>query len=106
MKYIWLFIFITTFVCKSQAQNDDPSNNKSQAINDSIKKYVQYGAFSWYRAELLTGAYDALVNSGDSELIKNDELTKQLTEYFSIITSGFEDQETSMNLLNNMQIIV
>ena len=74
-------------------------------INDSIKKYLQYGAFSWYRAEMVTGAYDALINAGDSELIQNTALTKMLADYFSILNSGFEDQETSMNLLNNMQII-
>ena len=78
---------------------------KPLPITDSIKVYVQYGAFSWYRAELVTGAYDALINTGNSELIKNDELIKMLAEYFSILKSGFEYQETSMNLLNNMQII-
>ena len=72
---------------------------------DSLKTFIQFGAFSWYRAELVTGAYDALINAGDSELIKNNELTRELAEYFSILNSGFEDQETSMNLLNNMQII-
>ena len=71
---------------------------------DSIKTYLQYGAFSWYRAEIVTGAYDALLNAGDSELIKNQDLVRLLAEYFSILNSGFEDQETSMNLLNNMQI--
>lgn len=50
MKYFWLFIFITTFVCKSQAQNDDPSNNKSQAVNDSIKKaeFLDYLGNGYY----------------------------------------------------------
>ncbi|WP_282134332.1 DUF6090 family protein [Seonamhaeicola maritimus] len=80
--------------------------NKSPIpVNDSIKVYLQYGAFSWYRAELVTGAYDALINAGHSELISNESLSKMLVAYFSILKSGFEDQETSMNLLNNMQII-
>jgi hypothetical protein len=55
---------------------------------------------------LLTGAYDAFINSGNSELIRNEPLTKLLAEYFSIVKSGFEDQENSMNLLNNMQNIL
>jgi hypothetical protein len=67
--------------------------------------YLGYGAFSWYRAELVTGAYDALINTGDSELIKNNDLSRKLAEYFSILKSGFEDQESSMNLLNNLQKI-
>jgi hypothetical protein len=75
-------------------------------INDSIMNYINYGAYSWYRSELLTGAYDAFINSGNSELIRNDQLTKLLAEYFSIVKFGFEDQENSMNLLNNMQNIL
>jgi hypothetical protein len=79
---------------------------KPRPINDSIKNYILYGAYGWYRPELLTGAYDAFVNSGNSELISNDGLTKMLAEYFSIVNSGFEDQETSMNLLNNLITIL
>ncbi|MFT7545930.1 MAG: hypothetical protein ACI9AT_000831 [Ulvibacter sp.] len=77
-----------------------------RSINDSIINYLNYGAYSWYRSELLTGAYDAFINSGNSELIRNEQLTKLLAEYFSIVKSGFEDQENSMNLLNNMQNIL
>ena len=75
-------------------------------VNDSIMNFIKYGAFSWYRPELLTGGYDAYINSGNSELIRNDKLTKLLAEYFSIVKSGFEDQENSMNLLNNMENIL
>lgn len=75
-------------------------------INDSILNYMGYGAYGWYREELLTGAYEALINAGNSELIRNEELIKMLAEYFSIVKSGFEDQENSMNLLNNMQEIM
>ena len=73
--------------------------------NDSIKFYISYGAESWYRPELLTGAYDGFISNGKLELISNSNLTKLLAEYFSIVNSGFEDQENSMNLLNNMQQI-
>ena len=50
MKYYWLFIFITTFVCKSQAQNHDASNSNTPTVNDSIKKaeflnYIGNGYF-------------------------------------------------------------
>ena len=77
-----------------------------RASNDTIMNYVVYGAYAWYRAELLTGAYNAYINTGNSELIRNENLTKLLAEYFSILESGFEDQENSMNLLNNMQNIM
>ncbi|MFK5879163.1 MAG: DUF6090 family protein [Flavobacteriaceae bacterium] len=75
------------------------------APNDSIMRYIQFGAYSWYRAEMVSGAYDALINAGDYELIKNDKLTKLMAEYFSIAKSTFEDHETSMNHLYNMQEI-
>jgi len=74
-------------------------------INDTIVKYLQFGAYSWYRAEMVTGAYDALINTGNSELIKNDKLTKLLAEYFSIVNSTFEDHESSMNHIYSMQKI-
>ena len=77
-----------------------------KSINDSIMNYINFGAFSWYRSEPVTGAYDAFINSGNSELISNDQLTKLLAEYFSLVKSGFEDQENSMNLLNSMQNIL
>lgn len=74
-------------------------------VTDSIKLYLGYGAFAWYRAELVTGSYNALINTGNSELIKNDMLLKMLAEYYSILDAGFEDQQTSMNLINDMEII-
>jgi hypothetical protein len=75
-------------------------------INDSITNFLLAGVNGFYRAELLTGAYDAFINAGNSELIRNDKLIKMLAEYFSIVESGFEDQETSTNLQNNMQTII
>jgi hypothetical protein len=78
---------------------------RERMSNESILNYIAYGAYGWYRPELLTGSYDAFINTGNSELIKNDTLTKLLAEYFSIVKSGFEDQDNSMNLLNNMQQI-
>lgn len=74
-------------------------------INDSIKLYLAYGAYSWYRPELITGAYDALINTGNSELIKNRNLLKELADYYSIVNSGFEDHDNVMDLLNNLETI-
>lgn len=76
----------------------------SLSDTDSIKFYL-VDAFAWFRAELVTGTYDALINAGNSELIKNDKLRKILAEFNSILKAGFEDQESSMNLINNMEII-
>jgi hypothetical protein len=74
-------------------------------INDSIKIYIEDGALSWYREELITSSYDALINTGDSDIIKNENLNKSLAEFFSILNAGFEDQETCMYVLNRLMSI-
>ena len=79
--------------------------NCSLFFKDSIKVYLEYGAYAWYRAELITGAYDALINTGNSDLIKNRNLLRELADYYSIVNAGFEDHDNIMNLLNNMEII-
>ena len=76
-----------------------------RASNDSIKDFIIYGAQGWYRAEFLTGAYDAYISTGNAELLSNNQLRKMLAEYFSIVKLGFEDQDNSMSLLSNMQNI-
>jgi len=75
-------------------------------VNDSIKNLVLYGALAWHREELITGAYNVLINSGNSELIHNDELMEMLAEFYSVLQAGFEDHETSMNLKNELLNII
>ena len=74
--------------------------------NDSIKKLIKYGALAWHREELITGAYNVLINSGNSELVKNDELMEMLAEFYSVLQAGFEDHETSMDLKNELLKII
>jgi len=50
MKHIWLIIFFTALICKSQAQDYDDIISNSQTANDSIKKaeflnYIGNGYF-------------------------------------------------------------
>ncbi|MBN4070520.1 hypothetical protein JYT76_02450 [Olleya sp. AH-315-F22] len=44
MKYFWLIIFLTTFVCNSQTQKQDVTISNSQKVKDSIKKaeFINY----------------------------------------------------------------
>ncbi|WP_166959333.1 DUF6090 family protein [Yeosuana marina] len=70
--------------------------------NDSIKKLIMKGALAWQREEIISGSYHVLISSGNSELVKNDELLKTLAEFYSFYQAGFEDNETSMNLKNEM----
>jgi hypothetical protein len=65
---------------------------------DSLGKLIGYGT-SWYRAEPLTGAYNSLIGAGKIDLIKNKDLRQLLAQFIADFESGFEDQESSMQLL-------
>jgi hypothetical protein len=78
----------------------------SLPTNDSIKMLVKDGALAWQREELVTGSYNVLINSGNSELVKNDELMRMLAEFYSVYQAGFEDHQTSMYLKNELLKIV
>ncbi len=45
---------------------------------DSLSHLIGYGT-SWYRAEPITGAYNALISAGKIDLIENEELRHLLT---------------------------
>jgi len=66
--------------------------------NDSLYRYISSGALSYWRAEVVTGTYDALIGSGKTNLIQNNELTRTLAEFSSEIKFGFEDEEFAMNI--------
>lgn len=50
MKYFWLIILFTAFVCISQAQEHNNVNNNFQSVNDSIKKaeFLNYICNGYY----------------------------------------------------------
>lgn len=50
MKYYWLFIFISLFICNSQAQIKNPSKETTTAKNDSIRKaeFLNYIGNGYY----------------------------------------------------------
>lgn len=73
-----------------------------RAHKDSISNYIHRGALLWWRPEPVTGTYDALVGAGKIGLIRNKELRRKLAQYYTRVKSGFEDQENTMNLLNQM----
>lgn len=75
-------------------------NNKLIENKDSIAQYVGYGALSWWRAEPVTGTYDAMVSTANIGLIKNKQLRRNLAEFDAELRSGFEDHEYSMDLLS------
>jgi len=65
---------------------------------DSLKDLIDYGT-TWYRAEPVTGAYNALISAGKVDLIKNEDLRHLLAQFSADLESGFEDQQGAINLL-------
>jgi hypothetical protein len=56
-------------------------------------------AMSWFRFEPVTGAYDAMVASGDITRLKDQHLLRQLASFSGDIRGEFEDQDESMRLV-------
>ena len=71
---------------------------------DSIPAFVGFGALSWWRAEPVTGTYDAMISTGNIELLKNKKLRRLLSEFDAELKSGFEDHEYSMDLLTELTL--
>lgn len=65
---------------------------------DSLGIYVYRGAFSYWRFEATNGTYDALISSGNTGLIKNEDLNRLLAEYTAQLKYGFEDETESIDL--------
>ena len=65
---------------------------------DSLATIYGYGT-TWYAFEPVTGAYDALLNSGDIGLIRDRALRRDLAQFYGIVEAGFEDHEDEMNLI-------
>ncbi|WCO03561.1 DUF6090 family protein [Psychroserpens ponticola] len=68
---------------------------------DSLSHLIAYST-SWYRAEPVTGAYNSLISAGKIDLIQNENLRNLLAQFIADFESGFEDQESSMKLLENL----
>lgn len=65
---------------------------------DSTATLLVY-ALSWYAVETVSGAYDALLASGDIGIIRDHDLRRQLAEFYGRLDAGFEDHENEMDIL-------
>ncbi len=79
--------------------------SKNTIHKDSIRFWVASGAKSWWRAEFVTGTYDAIVSSGKIAILKNDNLKRLLSQFTADINAGFEDHNESMSYLIEMNKI-
>jgi hypothetical protein len=70
------------------------NGNEPVPAMDSVVFAVSY-ATQFFRLEPVTGAYDALVASGDLRLIRNDTLRSALANFMSDVREGNEDEEIS-----------
>lgn len=69
---------------------------------DSIIHNINYGAFPTPREIALMGSYDALIGSGKTSIIQNQELLNVLADFSSKYKSGFGGHIKSENLFNLM----
>ncbi|GMN06404.1 hypothetical protein MTsPCn5_17930 [Croceitalea sp. MTPC5] len=79
--------------------------SKNTIHKDSIRFWVASGAKSWWRAEFVTGTYDAIVSSGKIAILKNENLKRLLSQFTADINAGFEDHNESMSYLIEMNKI-
>ena len=68
---------------------------------DSLGALYPY-AISWYAEEAVSGAWTALLASGDAGLIENRDLRRRLAEFYGWIDTGFEDHQNEMDVLMSL----
>ncbi|MCJ7468163.1 MAG: DUF6090 family protein [Maribacter sp.] len=66
--------------------------------NDSIADYLFSGALAYWRVEPVNGTYDALIGSGKTGIIQNQDLSRLLAEFSAELKYGFEDENYSIQL--------
>ena len=71
---------------------------------DSIASFILYGPLNYFRAEPVIGAYQSINASGNISLIQNSILKSKLAAFSSEISQGFEDEVSSMDLLNLLNV--
>jgi hypothetical protein len=78
------------------------STNNLEIASDSIADMIWIGAGSWWRTEFVTGTYDAILSSGNINVLKHDSLKRVLAEFSTEVKSGFEDHAESMSYMVEM----
>ncbi len=80
-------------------------SNQKVVNMDSVRFWVASGAKSWWKAQFVTGTYDAMVSSGKIDILESDDLKRILSQFAADIDSGFEDHQESMSYLIDMNRI-
>jgi hypothetical protein len=69
---------------------------------DSIYHYIEYGAFMVDPAVLKTQSYEAIIGSGKTSLIENQDLLNILVNFMSLYKGGLEAQKRMESLIDNL----
>ena len=77
-------------------------NEETSVSSDSIGLCITRGALSFFRAEPITGTYDALIGAGNTSIIHNQDLLESLADFSSLFNLGFEDESNSNHLMELM----
>src|SRR5210317_197856 len=81
----------------------DAIETRDYTINlDTIAYKINRGAFAWFKAEAVMGTYNALIGSGKTSIIQNQELLNALANFSSRYNTGFEDESKADDLFNLM----
>ena len=84
----------------SKLINAITTKNKSIPV-DSIYQYLE-GAFMSFPAVLKTQSYEAIIGSGKTSLVENQELLDNLVNFMSLYKGGFEAQKRVESLVDNL----
>ena len=75
--------------------------NKEIDFN-TLGEYVYRGAFSYWRIEPVNGTYDAMIGSGKTGIIQNQNLVQMLAKFSAEVKFGFEDETMAVALATSL----
>ncbi|WP_179345517.1 DUF6090 family protein [Winogradskyella ursingii] len=76
-------------------------NNTKIDLN-TLGEYMYRGAFSYWRIEPVNGTYDAMIGSGKTGIIQNQNLVQLLAKFSAEVKFGFEDETMSVALATSL----
>ncbi|MBO6881378.1 DUF6090 family protein [Winogradskyella sp.] len=65
---------------------------------NTLGEYIYRGAFSYWRIEPVNGTYDAMIGSGKTGIIQNQNLVQLLAKFSAEVKFGFEDETMAVAL--------
>lgn len=76
--------------------------NNTQIDLNTLGEYIYRGAFSYWRIEPVNGTYDAMIGSGKTGIIQNQNLVQLLAKFSAEVKFGFEDETMAVALATSL----